>query len=141
MKFNLNFLNILTNNDIFRKKFRTSKKKYEKELFESSLQTENVNDFIVKNNLYSLENDSIFFSRNNEGILTIPIRSDTSGHRCLCYFYKGATYAPHSHDGEYEVFLLYGKILYKNPITQKEEHLTSGGYYYNPPHTQHEWFV
>lgn len=135
----MNFIKSKFDLSNFIKDYKPNQCIYEELLVKNTKNMENIDDFVIINNLYNIENPNIYLHNNEDKILHIPIRADKKGIRTLCYYNSGAFLEKHVHKGEYEIFLIYGKIKFKNPISGKEEIITSGGYYYNPPNVSHEW--
>lgn len=63
--------------------------------------------------------------------------NDKNGYRLYCEVKKGNIEHPHFHHGRYELFILSGKMLYKNEETGEEVLLEKGDYYCNPPLIKH----
>lgn len=61
-----------------------------------------------------------------------------TGVRMLCKFKKGHIEPPHYHDGRYEWYVISGKYMVRNPLTKKEDIVSAGDYYCNPPGVPHE---
>lgn len=63
--------------------------------------------------------------------------NDKNGYRLYCEIKKGNIEYPHFHHGTYELFMLSGKIMYKNEESGEEVILEKGDYYCNPPMLKH----
>lgn len=72
-----------------------------------------------------------------ENLLMKVLVNDKTGYRLYCEIKKGNIEYPHFHHGRYELFMLYGKILYKNEETGEEVILEKGDYYCNSPMIKH----
>ena len=72
-----------------------------------------------------------------EKLLMKTLVNDKNGYRLFCKIKKGNIEYPHYHLGRYEMFVLSGKLLYKNEENGEEIILTKGDYYCNPPLIKH----
>lgn len=86
----------------------------------------------------STDNNINYFT--GEGYKNLNMKvllSDKEGYRLYCKVKKGNIELPHYHKGRYELFMIKGKMLYKNEKTNEELILKKGDYYYNPPYLLH----
>lgn len=72
-----------------------------------------------------------------ENLLMKVLVNDKNGYRLYCEVKKGNIEHPHFHLGRYELFMISGKIKYKNEDTGEEVILEKGDYYCNPPMIKH----
>lgn len=95
--------------------------------------------YITNNHVIVRTNNpnELFTGPGYENLKMKVLMNDPSGYRLYCEVKKGNIEYPHYHCGKYELFMLYGKILYKNEETGEEVILEKGDYYYNPPYVRH----
>jgi quercetin dioxygenase-like cupin family protein len=72
-----------------------------------------------------------------ENIKIKALVCDKNGYRSYCKIEKGNIEYPHYHNGRYELFVISGKLMYKNLKTNEEFILKKGDYYCNPSNLPH----